>query len=119
MDGYDLGCVFCGRVRRGEYDASGFGAVSFEPLNPVVSGHRLFLPAAHVEDARDLSGLTNAMALASEWAGQRRNDFNLITSAGHAATQTVWHLHVHYVPRFEGDGLHLPWTNQQRSAVSR
>ena len=40
---------------------------------------------------------------------------NLITSIGAAATQTVFHLHVHVVPRHEGDGLLLPWSNQERS----
>lgn len=111
-------CVFCGRIERAEHDVSGYGAVSFQPLNPVTPGHRLFLPARHVEDARDLGGLQAAMALASTWAKDwehnpdYRDDFNLITSAGPAATQTVQHLHVHYVPRREGDGLHLPWTGQ-------
>ena len=38
------------------------------------------------------------------------SDFNLITSAGSLATQTIGHLHVHIVPRRPGDGLHLPWT---------
>ena len=39
---------------------------------------------------------------------------NLITSVGAAATQTVKHLHIHIVPRHEGDGLHLPWTEQKK-----
>lgn len=39
---------------------------------------------------------------------------NFITSAGPAATQSVFHLHVHLVPRFEDDGLILPWTGQRR-----
>jgi histidine triad (HIT) family protein len=34
---------------------------------------------------------------------------NIITSAGTEATQTVFHLHVHIVPREAGDGLELPW----------
>lgn len=112
-------CVFCGRVDREERDLYGYGAVSFEPLNPVTPGHRLFLPSHHVEDARDLGGLQAAMALASTWVKDWENnphyldDFNLITSAGPAATQTIRHLHVHYVPRREGDGLALPWTGQQ------
>lgn len=39
---------------------------------------------------------------------------NIITSRGSAATQTVYHLHLHVVPRREGDGLGLPWTDRQR-----
>jgi diadenosine tetraphosphate (Ap4A) HIT family hydrolase len=109
-------CVFCGRIERGEFDYSGYGAVSFVPLKPRTPGHRLFLPVRHVVDGRDFSGLHSATALASSWAKDWENnpdyrgDFNLITSAGAAATQTVMHLHVHYVPRRVGDGLALPWT---------
>jgi hypothetical protein len=40
--------------------------------------------------------------------------FNLITSVGAAATQTVRHLHIHLIPRREGDALALPWTGQQK-----
>lgn len=114
-------CVFCQRIEADQFDLSGYGAVSFEPLNPVTPGHRLFLPSRHLADARDLGGLNSAMALASSWAVDwennpgRREDFNLITSAGPAATQTIRHLHVHYVPRRPGDGLHLPWTPSMNS----
>ena len=43
-----------------------------------------------------------------------RPTLGLITNIGPAATQSVWHLHVHVVPRTEGDGLLLPWSNQRR-----
>ncbi|OHT47970.1 hypothetical protein BKG71_25700 [Mycobacteroides chelonae] len=45
---------------------------------------------------------------------QRRGDIqaNVITSIGPDATQTVFHTHIHVVPRRENDGLHLPWTGQ-------
>lgn len=43
---------------------------------------------------------------------------NLITSRGGAATQTVFHLHVHVVPREAGDGLALPWTPQQTTRTA-
>ena len=118
-------CVFCQRIQCDEFDVSGYCAVSFEPLNPVTPGHRLFVPVNHVEDARDLGGLHSAIALASSWAKdwennpRYRGDFNLITSAGPAATQTIPHLHLHYVPRRDGDGLTLPWTGQPREETSR
>lgn len=44
------------------------------------------------------------------------DDFNLITSSGRWATQTVKHLHIHYVPRRKDDGLTLPWTGQAQLA---
>jgi histidine triad (HIT) family protein len=43
---------------------------------------------------------------------------NLITSKGAAATQTVYHLHVHVVPRQGGDGLPLPWTPQHTARAA-
>lgn len=49
----------------------------------------------------------------AEGAREMPGDMNLITSRGPAATQTVPHLHLHLIPRREGDGLTLPWTAQQ------
>ncbi len=43
---------------------------------------------------------------------------NLITSKGEAATQSVFHLHVHIVPRQEGDRLPLPWTPQHTARAT-
>jgi histidine triad (HIT) family protein len=55
------------------------------------------------------------MSRAAQWA-RTCGDANLITSVGSAATQTVFHLHVHVVPRRAGDGLALPWTSQKADA---
>lgn len=55
------------------------------------------------------------MESAAAYGEAMGTDFNLITSAGAAATQTVAHLHVHYVPRRTGDGLGLPWTGTSGS----
>lgn len=107
------GCVFCTRISRGEYDKDQPG-FSFEPFNPVVPGHRLFVTPHHVVDAsQDSVMASKAFANAAEYARRQRVDFNLITSGGRDATQSVFHLHIHYVPREEADGLHLPWTNQE------
>lgn len=105
-------CVFCARIRNGEYSWEGFNSVAFEPLNPVVPGHLLVVPRKHVPnfawDTEESAGAMKAAAwIASEW-----DDCNLITSKGAAATQTIMHLHIHLVPRRLGDGLTLPWTGQ-------
>lgn len=110
-------CVFCDIVaqrspsrRRIDYPE----VVAFEPLNPVVIGHMLFVPQMHVMDAVEAPLITGMVfARAAEYAAEIGSDVNLITSAGPAATQTVFHLHVHVVPRAYGDGLPLPWTPQQ------
>lgn len=76
----------------------------------VTDGHILIIPHVHVADAGvdpAVSGLT--MACAAELAGEL-DAFNIITSKGPAATQSVFHLHIHLVPRVLGDGLLLPWT---------
>lgn len=74
-------------------------------------GHVLVIPRAHVTDfAQDACVTATTMARAAELAARLGGDYNLITSKGAVATQTVFHLHVHLVPRVQGDGLALPWS---------
>lgn len=74
-------------------------------------GHVLVIPRAHVADfAADPIVTAVTTARAAELAARLGGEFNLITSRGAAATQTVYHLHVHLVPRVAGDGLALPWS---------
>jgi histidine triad (HIT) family protein len=86
-------------------------AIAFRPLNPVSPGHVLVIPKRHEPTFRtDVGTAALTMARAAELAADIDGDVNLITSAGPAATQTVFHLHIHLVPRSMGDGLALPWT---------
>jgi histidine triad (HIT) family protein len=107
-------CVFC-RIIAGDalarIVASWPDAIAIVPLNPVVEGHLLVIPNAHVPDfTTDPTVTATAMARASTLAAELNiHPANLITSAGREATQSVWHLHVHLVPRAHGDGLALPW----------
>jgi len=83
----------------------------FTPLNPVAPGHRLVVPREHVADfAADPRVSADVMAVASLLAHEAGGAFNVITSRGTEATQSVMHLHLHLIPRSEGDGLKLPWT---------
>ena len=110
-------CPFCARIAAGQYDrtCSTPDVVVFAPLNPVTPGHLLVVPRAHVDDATDDPALTG---LVFEWpadlADRSVHAVNLITSIGKDATQSVFHLHVHLVPRYADDGLALPWTGQQK-----
>jgi histidine triad (HIT) family protein len=84
-------------------------ALAIVPLRPVVEGHVLVIPKRHARDALadpDTTGAT--FRRAAQYASPA---CNLITSVGEAATQTVMHLHVHVVPRADGDGLRLPWND--------
>lgn len=112
-------CPFCFIVRKEEHAnvvQRWPDAVAFRPLNPVTPGHVLVVPNAHVVDFTHDPIVTAAvMARASEYAYRLNIACNLITSARPEATQTVMHLHLHVVPRREGDGLALPWSGQREA----
>lgn len=112
-------CPFC-KIIRGESPArmvfQDDEVLAFFPSNPATLGHTLVVPRRHV---RDLWGLEKSdaaavgeatMALAHAVRASLDPDgLNLITSAGEAATQSVFHLHVHVVPRWEGDSIGDIW----------
>lgn len=114
-------CPFCQRIAKGEFDYDDHWCVAFRPLNPVTPGHFLVVPRKHVAHALE-SPFHAGRAL--QFAGYLTREMslrsaNFITSAGRDATQTVFHLHVHVVPRKPDDGLPLPWTGQQRDAARK
>jgi histidine triad (HIT) family protein len=78
-----------------------------------------FVPRRHVTDAAssDIETVMRTMRCATALIRSWDHAANLITSVGEAATQSVFHLHVHAVPRRLGDGLPLPWTPQQEAAA--
>jgi histidine triad (HIT) family protein len=87
---------------------------------PATPGHALVVPRKHSADlleidAEDLSAtLTAARRLA--WQMKKVLDadgVNLINSCGAAAWQTVFHFHIHVVPRYEDDPLKLPWVPEE------
>lgn len=106
-------CVFCAIVA-GRASATIVGrwsdALTFTPRRGgVVPGHMLIVPRVHVADAVEDPMVTAAtMARAAEYAGTV-GPCNIITSVGREATQTVFHLHIHVLPRRAGDGVMLPW----------
>lgn len=108
------GCPFCLIVRGGapatvlrEWPET----LAIRPRHGgVTDGHVLVIPKVHVADvAEDPSVSATTMLRAAELAAEA-GDCNVITSRGPSATQTVRHLHLHLVPRADGDGLLLPWT---------
>lgn len=104
-------CPFCDYAGPSPILADYGDVIVFKPLDPIVEGHLLVVPKDHVRDASGNCGLAGRVfQLAALEAGHRYVSWNLITSAGREATQTVFHLHVHIVPRREGDGLALPWS---------
>jgi histidine triad (HIT) family protein len=110
-------CVFC-QIATGQAPAKvifkSHNVIGIVPLNPVVEGHVIFMPRYHTRDALgDIWTTGHVMKEACIYASQIAvGSCNIITSVGEAATQSVFHLHIHIVPRREGDGLKLPWTGQ-------
>jgi histidine triad (HIT) family protein len=114
-------CVFCERLARLEYEWSDGLNAAFEPLRPVTPGHMLIVPLDHYADVLaagpDLTG--SVAASAARLAGERDlTDFNLIINCGRLASQTVFHLHWHLVPRRSKDGLRLPWSAQVPGTIT-
>jgi len=110
-------CVFCGIVA-GQAPAAVVrawpDAIAIRPRSGgVAAGHVLVIPRRHVADVGEDPAVSAATARRAAELARELGDVNVITSRGAAATQTVFHLHIHVVPRREGDGLALPWTGPQ------
>ena len=112
-------CLFCGIVAGdvpGQIVDSDEHTVAFMDISPATKGHALVVPREHATDLMDVSDkdLERTMLAARRLA--RRMDevlepdgFNILNSCRPAAWQTVFHFHVHVVPRYEDDPLELPW----------
>ncbi|KOU62106.1 hypothetical protein ADK57_25955 [Streptomyces sp. MMG1533] len=88
-------------------------------MNPATDGHVLVVPRIHVADFTTDPDVTGATAKRAAELAQAHDlvSANLITSKGRAATQSVFHLHLHLVPRRAGDGLLLPWSEPAVNTV--
>lgn len=107
------GCVFCEIVAGREKATIAYSSdevVAFEPLNPVTEGHLLVIPYEHVDDASEAPAITGIVMQAACDLAADIGPCNIITSVGAEATQSVFHLHIHVVPRRADDGLRLPWS---------
>jgi histidine triad (HIT) family protein len=113
-------CIFCAIVA-GELPASVIAederTIAFMDIQPANRGHALVIPRTHARDllaitAEDLAACT---AMARQIAGRAverlgADGVNLLNSCGADAWQTVYHFHIHVIPRYKGDPLRLPWT---------
>lgn len=119
----DPNCIFC-KIVAGELPASVVAederTLAFMDIAPATRGHALVVPRVH---SPDLLGVADedlqAVALAARVLAVRMKErlgavgVNLLNSCGAAAWQTVYHFHVHVIPRYEGDPLRLPWVPQE------
>ncbi|HOG17636.1 MAG TPA: HIT family protein [Syntrophales bacterium] len=104
-------CVFCGIVKRAEVLLENEWACAFPDKYPVSEGHTLIVPKRHVADYFEIS--EKELTAIHELLRARRRQlleedrkilgFNIGVNSGEAAGQTIWHCHIHLIPRRAGD----------------
>ena len=115
----DDNCIFC-KIANGEipsktiYEDDMFRAIL--DLGPAAKGHALLLPKDHYADLFALPDETAAAAIVTAKkiaAGMKEklgaDGFNLVQNNGEVAGQTVFHFHLHMIPRYQTDGQKRGW----------
>jgi histidine triad (HIT) family protein len=116
----DPNCIFC-KIVAGELPSTIVDAdertIAFMDIAPATRGHALVIPRAHAADLlsvdpEDLAAVAlSCQRLAARISERLGTDgVNLVNSCGAVAWQTVFHFHVHVIPRYADDPLRLPWT---------
>lgn len=121
----DENCIFC-KIANGEiasrtlYEDEQFRVILDQ--GPATKGHALILPKEHYanlyELPEELAG--NAMKLAKKMAGHMKErlgceGLNVVQNNGDLAGQTVYHFHLHLIPRYQADGQTIGWKPQEVS----
>jgi len=115
----DPNCLFC-KIVAGEIPsvqiAEDERTLAFMDISPATRGHALVIPKAHAQDLLEISPADLAACAQTAQRVARRakevlgaDGVNLLNSCGADAWQTVFHFHVHVIPRYAGDPLRLPW----------
>jgi histidine triad (HIT) family protein len=115
----DPDCIFC-KIVAGELPSEQIDSddrtISMMDINPATRGHALVVPREHSENIYDISpqDLGAAINAAQRLAMRMRETIrpggiNILNSTGRPAWQSVFHFHLHVIPRYPGDPLELPW----------
>lgn len=112
-------CIFC-KIANGEipaatlYEDTDFRVIL--DLGPASKGHALILPKTHAANIYELPDelAAKAMVLAKKMAVKMTDKlecdgFNIVQNNGEIAGQTVFHFHMHLIPRYADDGVKLGW----------
>ena len=115
----DCNCIFC-KIANGEipsttlYEDEDFRVIL--DLGPATRGHALLLPKNHFANLFELDDETaqKAILVAKKMAGKMKDalgadGINLVQNNGEAAGQTVFHFHMHLIPRYENDNAGILW----------
>jgi histidine triad (HIT) family protein len=116
-------CIFCSIIA-GDAPATIVDedehTLAFMDIHPWTRGHALVIPREHHKNLYEIpdEALSQVMTAAKRLAGRARDGLNadgvnLLNSTERAAWQTVFHFHVHVIPRYEDDPLELPIRPQE------
>ncbi len=119
----DPDCIFC-KIVAGDIPAQRVDedehTIAFMDLNPWTRGHALVIPRTHTRNLYEIGAADlERTALAAQRLALRMKErlgcdgVNLINSCEPAAWQTVFHFHVHVIPRYDDDPLQLPTRPQE------
>ena len=112
-------CIFC-KIVAGQipsatvYEDDDFKAIM--DIAPAAKGHVIILAKRHMSNLLEIEEKTASRALivASKIANAQKkalgcDGINMLQNNGTAAWQSVFHLHIHLIPRYENDGVTMPW----------
>ena len=111
-------CIFC-KIVAGELPATKIDederTLAFMDINPWTRGHALVIPKEHARDLGEVGAedLAACAAMARRVALRQREQLgaagvNLLNCCERAAWQTVFHFHIHVIPRYDDDSMQLP-----------
>lgn len=125
MDGECIFCAIAAGRAPAEILFEDEETVAFLDINPAAPGHTLIIPRRHYRNLFDLDPEAGAavMRTAVRMARALRealapDGMNLVQANERAAFQSVFHFHVHLVPRWLGDGIASPWRQRPASAAA-
>ena len=123
----DNSCIFC-KLASGEfpsatvYEDDLFRAIL--DISPAAKGHTLLLPKTHAVNLFELDELevSKALLVAKKLAAAIQktlqcDGINILQNNGTAAGQSVFHFHIHLIPRYEEDGVTIPWKSLSYSCL--
>ena len=114
-----MDCVFC-KIVAGDIPSHKVyednAALAFLDISPASRGHTLVIPKEHAADVYEISSeALGAVAHAAQHVARRlqhilqADGLNILQNNGLAAGQSVFHYHVHLIPRWQGDRVLKPW----------
>lgn len=115
----DKECIFC-KIANGEipsttiHEDQDFRVIL--DLNPASKGHALILPKKHYKDIYELdASISSKVLLVAQSVITKMTKvlgcegYNILQNNGVSAGQTVFHYHMHLIPRYKGDQVNLSW----------